>query len=109
MGRLSCPSDGDITDTDQGNGIRLLLEYALVEEKVAQAYPQAIEPGERIEERIITFLHYAKARRGRVRARKASALSVISRMYIRRADVRGSPYSGSLRGRTHGSSSLRLS
>ena len=109
MGRLPCPSDGDITDTDQGNGIRLLLEYTLVEEKVAQTYPQTVEPGERIEERIITFLHYTEVRRGRARARKASALPVISRMYIRRADVRGSPYSDSLRGRTHGSSSLRLS
>ena len=57
MGRLSCPTDGDIPDSDQGNGIRLLLEYALVEEKVAQTYPQTVEPGERIEERIITFLH----------------------------------------------------
>ena len=109
MGRLSRPTDGDIPDADQGNGIRLLLEYALGEEKVAQTYPQTVEPGERIEERIITFLHYTEVRRGRVRARKASALSVISRMYIRRADVRGSPYSDSLRGRTHGSSSLRLS
>ena len=74
MGRLPRPTDGDIPDTDQGNGIRLLLEYALVEEKVAQAYPQTIEPGERIEERIITFLHYTEVRRGRARARKASAL-----------------------------------
>ena len=57
MGRLPCPTDGDIPDADQGNGIRLLLEYALVEEKVAQTYAQTVEPGERIEERIITFLH----------------------------------------------------
>ena len=105
MGRLPCPTDGDIPDADQGNGIRLLLEYTLVEEKVAQTYPQTIEPGERIEERIITFLHL---HRGEERE-GASALSMISRMYIRRADVRGSPYSDSLRGRTHGSSSLRLS
>ena len=27
----------------KGDGISLLLEYALVEEKVAQAYPQTIE------------------------------------------------------------------
>ena len=74
MGRLPCPSDGDITDTDQGNGISLLLEYTLVEEKVAQAYPQIIEPGERIEERIITFLHYTEVRRGRVRAMLAPSL-----------------------------------
>lgn len=74
MGRLPCPSDGDITDTDQGNGISLLLEYTLVEEKVAQAYPQTIEPGERIEERIITFLHYTEVRRGRVRAMLAPSL-----------------------------------
>lgn len=33
MGRLPRPTDGDIPDADQGNGIRLLLEYALVEEK----------------------------------------------------------------------------
>ena len=74
MGRLPCPSDGDITDTDQGDGISLLLEYALVEEKVAQAYPQTVEPGERIEERIITFLHYTEVRRGRVRAMLAPSL-----------------------------------
>ena len=60
MGSLPRPSDGDITDADQGNGIRLLLEDPLVEEKVAQTYPQTIEPGERIEERIITFLHYTR-------------------------------------------------
>ena len=60
MGRLPCPTDSDIPDADQGNGIRLLLEYALVEEKVAQTYPQTIEPGERIEERVITFLHYTE-------------------------------------------------
>lgn len=58
MGSLPRPSDGDITDADQGNGIRLLLEDPLVEEKVAQTYPQTIEPGEWIEERIIAFLHY---------------------------------------------------
>ena len=63
-GVFPVPPDGDIPDADQGNGIRLLLEYALVEEKVAQAYPQTIEPGERIEERIITFLHYTEVRRG---------------------------------------------
>ena len=57
MGCLPRPTNGDIPDADQGNGIRLLLEYTLVEEKVAQTYPQTIEPGERIEERIITFLH----------------------------------------------------
>lgn len=74
MGRLPRPTDGDIPDADQGNGIRLLLEYALVEEKVAQAYPQTIEPGERIEERIITFLHYTEVRRGRVRAMLAPSL-----------------------------------
>ena len=74
MGRLPCPSDGDITDTDQGNGISLLLEYTLVEEKVAQAYPQTVEPGERIEERIITFLPYTEVRRGRVRAMLAPSL-----------------------------------
>lgn len=74
MGRLPCPSDGDITDTDQGNGISLLLEYTLVEEKVAQAYPQTVEPGEGIEERIITFLHYTEVRRGRVRAMLAPSL-----------------------------------
>ena len=108
MGRLSCPTDGDIPDADQGNGIRLLLEYALVEEKVAQTYPQTVEPGERIEERIITFLHLHRGEE-REGASYACALPVISRMYIRRADVRGSPYSDSLRGRTHVSSSLRLS
>lgn len=74
MGRLPCPSDGDIPDTDQGNGISLLLEDPLVEEKVAQAYPQTVEPGERIEERIITFLHYTEVRRGRVRAMLAPSL-----------------------------------
>ena len=108
MGCLPRPTNGDIPDADQGNGIRLLLEYALVEEKVAQAYPQTVEPGERIEERIYYFssLHRGEEREG---ASYACALPVISRMYIRRADVRGSPYSDSLRGRTHGSSSLRLS
>lgn len=74
MGRLPCPTDGDIPDTDQGNGIRLRLEDPLVEEKVAQAYPQTIEPGERIEERIITFLHYTEVRRARVRAMLAPSL-----------------------------------
>ena len=57
MGSLPCPPYGDISHTNQRNGIRLLLEYPLVEEKVAQAYSQTIEPGERIEERIIAFLH----------------------------------------------------
>ena len=48
--------------------------WALVEEKVAQTYPQTVEPGERIEERIITFLHYTEVRRGRVRAMLAPSL-----------------------------------
>ena len=74
MGRLPCPSDGDITDTDQGNGISLLLEYTLVEEKVAQAYPQTVEPGEQIQERVITFLSYTEVRRGSVRAMLAPSM-----------------------------------
>ena len=72
MGSLPRPSDGDITDADQGNGIRLLLEDPLVEEKVAQTYPQTIEPGEWIEERIIAL--HQRVRRARARAEKASAL-----------------------------------
>ena len=60
MGSLPRPSDCDVPDTDQGYGIRLLLEYALVEEKVTQTYPQTVESGERIEERVITFLHYTE-------------------------------------------------
>jgi hypothetical protein len=45
---LARPPYGDITDTDQGDGILLLLEYALVKEGIAYIYPDAIQPREEV-------------------------------------------------------------
>ena len=48
MRSLARPPDRDITDTDQGDGILLLLEYALVKEGIAYIYPDTIQPREEV-------------------------------------------------------------
>ena len=48
MRRLPSTPYGDITDTDQGDGILLLLEYALIKEGIAYIYPDTIQPREEV-------------------------------------------------------------
>ena len=48
MRSLSRPPYRDITDTDQGDGILLLLEYALIKEGIAYIYPDTIQPREEV-------------------------------------------------------------